>query len=157
MTGTLLQVNVSNGGMPKRPVLTAHVTSAGIEGDRQRNKKYHGGPDRAVCLYSAELYDEMRSLGAAMSHGDVGENFTTGGFDLSALKPGDRLTVGGAAGCLIEIVDVRIPCSQLKMWHERLPQWIKGRSGWVARVLREGFVKPGDAIDVEQAESHAAE
>jgi MOSC domain-containing protein YiiM len=53
MTGVLVQLNVSRGGMPKLPVMFARVTKGGVEGDRQRNLKYHGGPDRAVCVFSA--------------------------------------------------------------------------------------------------------
>jgi MOSC domain-containing protein YiiM len=91
MQGTLLQHNVSKGGMPKLPVLFARVTPTGVEGDRQRNKKYHGGPNRAVCVYSTELYDRLRSLGIDLQPGAVGENFTTTGIDLQRLSRGDRL------------------------------------------------------------------
>ena len=52
----LHQINVSDGGVPKRPVLEARVTKTGVEGDRQRNLNVHGGPDRAVCLFSHELH-----------------------------------------------------------------------------------------------------
>ena len=48
MKASLAQVNVSPGGMPKLPVDAARVTKHGLEGDVQRNKKYHGGPNRAV-------------------------------------------------------------------------------------------------------------
>jgi MOSC domain-containing protein YiiM len=86
MTGALAQLNVSDGGMPKRPVLFARVTAGGIEGDRQRNLKYHGGPDRAVCLFSEEIIDELRDAGVLdLAPGHVGENFTTRGIDLRQL------------------------------------------------------------------------
>ena len=151
MRGVLAQLNVSPGGMPKRPVLFARVTAGGVEGDRQRNLKYHGGPDRAVCLYSEELYDELRDAGIDLSAGSVGENFTTRGLDLRRLAKGDRLRVG--ADCEIELTDVRVPCRQLKMWDPELPELIVGRSGWVARVLRAGVVKPGDEIEVIAAQT----
>src|SRR5579862_4762070 len=108
----LTHVNVSDGGMPKLPVASARVTSAGVEGDRQRNLKYHGGTDRAVCLYSEELYAVLREQGVNVSAGEIGENFTTRGLDLQALAKGDRLRVGET--CIIEITNVRVPCSQLK-------------------------------------------
>ena len=146
MAGVLAQLNVSAGGMPKLPVLFARVTPCGVEGDWQRNRKYHGGPDRAVCLYSEELYDELRDAGIAMAPGSVGENFTTRGVDLRRLAKGDRLRVGGA--CVIELTDVRVPCRQLKQWDPELPELIVGRSGWVARVVSEGVVRPGDAIEI---------
>lgn len=40
------QINVSDGGVPKRPVWEAKVNERGLDGDRQRNLKFHGGPDR---------------------------------------------------------------------------------------------------------------
>ncbi len=148
MTGVLSQLNVSKGGMPKLPILVARVTASGVEGDKQRNLKYHGGVDRAVCVFSEELYDELRDAGVDVVAGNIGENFTTRGLDLRKLAKGDRLRVGGAAGCVIEITDVRVPCSQLKKWDPELPELIIGRSGWVAKVVTEGVVKPGDGVEV---------
>jgi MOSC domain-containing protein YiiM len=144
MKGMLVQVNVSKGGMPKLPILQARVTVAGVEGDRQLNKKYHGGPDRAVCLFSTELYERLRSLGIDLVAGSVGENFTTTGVDLQKLSKGDRLSIGE---CIIEITNVRVPCSSLKKWDADLPGLIVGFSGWVAKVIHEGFVTPGDPVE----------
>ena len=143
MSGTLVQVNVSNGGMPKLPVLQARVTLNGVEGDRQKNLKVHGGPNRAVCLYSEELYQFLRDKGVNVTNGQIGENFTTRGLDLNSLKSGDRLRVGE---CVIEITKVRVPCNQLRKWDEDLPEIIVGHSGWVAKVIEEGFVRPGDSV-----------
>jgi len=146
MTGTLLQLNVSPGGMPKLPVLFARVTADGVDGDKQRNRKYHGGPDRAVCLFSTELYDRLRSLGIGLQHGAVGENFTTTGIDLQRLGKGDRLKVGDE--CVIEITNVRVPCASLRKWDADLPELIVGYSGWVAKVVVDGTVRPGDPIEL---------
>ncbi len=145
MTPTVIQINISNGGMPKQPVLHARVTKHGLEGDRQRNKKYHGGPNRAVCLFSHELYNWLRENGIDLAYGSVGENFTTQGLDLNTLKNGDRLKVGA---CTIEITDIRIPCSNLKQFDPELPKIIVGRSGWVAKVIEEATVKPNDPIEL---------
>ena len=142
----LVQVNISPGGMPKLPVRRAKGTREGVEGDWQKNRKYHGGPDRAICLYSEELYAWLREQGVDVGNGDVGENFTTRGLELQALAQGDRLRVGEQ--CVIQITGVRVPCRQLKKWHEHLPKLIEGRSGYVARVLEGGEVKPGDPIEV---------
>jgi MOSC domain-containing protein YiiM len=150
MAPLLKQVNISEGGMPKHPVTEARVTANGIVGDRQRILKYHGGPNRAVCLYSEELYEWLRDLlGTELPLGSIGENFTSAGLDLGGLKPGSRLRVGG---CVIEITAVRIPCNQLKKWDPDLPELIVGRSGWVAKVIEEGVVRPGDSITVLRPE-----
>jgi MOSC domain-containing protein YiiM len=69
----------------------------GVEGDWQKNRKYHGGPDRAVCLYSEEQYAEIRAEGVNAGNGDFGENFTTRGLDLQALDVGSRLRVARIA------------------------------------------------------------
>jgi MOSC domain-containing protein YiiM len=151
MPGILVQLNISPGGMPKLPVLHAMVSFDGVAGDWQKNRKYHGGQNRAVCLYSEELYNWLRAdFGINLTHGSVGENFTTRGIDLDALNPGDRLRVGL---CLIEITDVRIPCRNLNQWHERLLDVIKGHSGWMAKVIQEGIVRQGDPIELIKAEA----
>lgn len=152
MPAILTQVNVSRGGMPKLPVPSAHVSVDGVEGDRHRIPKVHGGPNRAICLYSEELYEWLRGRGVSVSNGDIGENFTTRGLDLANLKTGDHLRVGQ---CLIEIAKVREPCSQLRKWDEDLPELIVGKSGWMAKVIEEGFVKPGDGISIIAQDSGA--
>ena len=147
MRGTLVQLNISNGGMPKLPLQRALVTRSGVAGDWQRVRKYHGGPDRAVCLFSEELYAWLRGQGVQnVVNGSIGENFTTRGIQLMKLNAGDRLRVGDQ--CVIELTDVRAPCRQLKMWDERFPKLIVGRSGWVAKVVTEGEVNAGDEIVV---------
>ncbi|PYM54959.1 MAG: MOSC domain-containing protein, partial [Candidatus Rokuibacteriota bacterium] len=54
MAGRIAQVNVSPGGVPKRPVPEARVTPLGIEGDGHRDRERHGGPERALCLFALE-------------------------------------------------------------------------------------------------------
>lgn len=145
MPAILVQVNISAGGMPKTPVLFGRVAIDGLQGDWQKNRKYHGGPDRAICIYSEEFYAWLLEQRVQVVSGDLGENFTTRGLDLQKLVPGDRLQVGDD-GCIIEITKVRVPCTQLKKWDPVLPKLIVGRSGWMAKVVREGAVKPGDVI-----------
>jgi MOSC domain-containing protein YiiM len=145
--GVLAQLNISPGGMPKLPIESARVSVEGVAGDWQRDRNYHGGSNRAVCLFSEELYAWLRAEhGIDLMNGSVGENFTTRGIDLWALAPTDRLRVGDE--CIIEITDVRIPCRNLNQWDPNLLKVIVGRSGWVARVIVEGDVKSGDTVEV---------
>jgi MOSC domain-containing protein YiiM len=148
MPGTLVQINTSRGGMPKLPLLLARITVDGVEGDWQKNRKVHGGPNRAICIYSEELYAWLNEQGIKVGNGDIGENFTTRGINLQKLDRGDRLQIGGDDGCIIELTKVREPCYQLKKWDADLPELILGRSGWVAKVVKEGNVRPGDEIKV---------
>ena len=64
MTGRIVQLSVSSGGVPKTAVPTAHISGEGVEGDRQAHPGIHGGPDRAVCLFSMERI-RMRLLPSA--------------------------------------------------------------------------------------------
>jgi MOSC domain-containing protein YiiM len=146
MRGILTQLNISGGGMPKLPIKQAMVTVDGVKDDWQKNRKYHGGPNRAICIYSEELYQGLRDSGVDVNNGDIGENFTTRGINLQHLKKGDQLKVGE---CVIELTDIRVPCHQLRKWDDDLPELIVGRSGWVAKVVKEGMVKQGDEIELE--------
>ncbi|MFN7022189.1 MAG: MOSC domain-containing protein [Phycisphaerales bacterium] len=88
------QISVSAGGVPKRPVPRARVTVAGIEGDDQNDKRHHGGPDRAVCLFSLEVIELLRAEGHPIRPGSTGENLTIHGLDWGTLVPGTRLAIG---------------------------------------------------------------
>ena len=145
MRGTLVQLSFSGGGMPKLAAPEAAVTVDGVQGDWQRNRKYHGGPDRAICLFSVEQYDWLRTEGIDLQWGSVGENFTTRGIDMSAIGPGTQIRAGE---CVIEVTAVRVPCRSLDKWDRRLMNLIQGRSGWMAKVIREATVRAGDEVEV---------
>src|SRR5215470_13739563 len=80
-TGVIVQISVSNGGVPKRPIDRAIVWEEGLQGDRQTDQKNHGGPTRAVCLYSLEVIENLRAEGHSIVPGAAGENVTVGGLD----------------------------------------------------------------------------
>jgi MOSC domain-containing protein YiiM len=149
----LYQINISDGGVPKRPVLEAVITKAGVEGDRQRNHKVHGGPDRAVCLYSQELIERLQDEGHSIEAGSSGENLTFAGLEWEKLKPGDRLQVGPEVQ--IEIMSYTTPCDKNAQWfrdrdYKRVSQ--KMNPGWsrlYAKVVREGVVRPGDEVAIK--------
>lgn len=147
------QVSVSDGGVPKRPVFEAKVGKDGIEGDRQENLKFHGGPDRAVCLYSLELIERLQDEGHSIDAGLSGENLTLAGLDWELMRPGVRLAVG--PDIELEITGYTAPCTKNGQWFReeefsRISQ--KKNPGWsrvYARVLREGVVRPGDEVVVK--------
>ena len=149
------QINVSDGGVPKRPVLEARVTRSGVEGDRQQKMKIHGGPDRAVCLFSLELLERLQDEGHSIDPGSAGENLTLAGLEWDCIQPGVVLSVGPEI--LLKVTNYTAPCSQNARWfrggdYQRILQ--KKNPGWsrvYAKVLRDGVVRPGDAVAVEQA------
>ena len=153
------QISVSDGGVPKKPVGDAHVTVQGVEGDRQRNVKVHGGPDRAVCLYSLEVIERLQDEGHSILPGSSGENLTLAGMEWDRIKPGVRLTIG--SDLELEVMSYTVPCRHNAQWfhdgdYQRISQ--KQHPGWsrvYAKVLNGGVVRPGDKVDVPE-EAHGS-
>lgn len=148
MTGVLHSINVSNGGVPKLARASARVSTKGVEGDRQRDLRYHGGPERAVSLFSLELIQALRKEGHPIDVGTIGENFTVSGVPWELMVPGARLEVGELA---LEVTSYADPCGNIRgsfsdrvfmrVSHKQHPGW----SRLYARVLKEGTVRQGDA------------
>ena len=157
--GTIVQVNVSLGGIPKRPVAAALITPLGLSGDRHAHPQIHGGPNQAVLIVTAEAIEELQANGYPLFYGALGENLTTRGLDRRQFRTGQQLRAGAA---LVEITKVRGPCATLnvygpgiqqQIYDERVrkgdvnsPLW--GLSGFYARVIRSGWVHPDDPIAV---------
>ena len=79
--GTIASINISSGGVPKRRVTGAKVTHFGLVGDDQDDKVHHGGPERAVCLYSLEKVRALHAEGHPIEPGSLGENLTVEGLE----------------------------------------------------------------------------
>jgi MOSC domain-containing protein YiiM len=157
MEGSIVQVNTSGGGLPKRPVAQASITVLGLAGDLHAHPEIHGGERKAVLLIAAETVDRLTASGYPLFYGALGENLTVRGIDFREIRVGDQFRAGGA---LIEITQPRGPCTQLDVYGDQLkyeiydqrvkqrdpssPRW--GMSGFYALVLQPGPVGPGDII-----------
>ena len=150
MKGYIFQLNCSDGGVPKRPVTEAQLTTMGLVGDRQTHLDIHGGPERALCLYSLEHITRLQGEGHAIFPGSIGENLTISGLDWKTLVPGIRLAIGDEA--VIEVVSYAGPCPTIKDSFaggkfKRISQKIHpGESRLYARVLKTGRVAAGQAV-----------
>jgi MOSC domain-containing protein YiiM len=148
-TGTVHSINTSRGGVPKLPRPEASVTVDGLVGDRQRDRRYHGGPQRAVSLYSLERIRALQAEGHPVDVGTMGENLTVAGLDWSRVGPGVRVTVGAV---LLEVTKDAPPCKTIAASFRdgaftRAAQKVHpGWSRFYARVLREGTVRVGDPV-----------
>ena len=144
LQGTVLAVCVSKGGIPKHPIASTRVSERGLDGDKQ-HFAFHGGPNRAVCLFSIEDYHKLAHDGIeAQAPGAFGENLLTQGLNYEKLRAGDRLQVGDDV--LLEIHDVREPCGTLSSIDARFPNLMLGRSGFVCKVLCAGELRAGLSI-----------
>src|ERR671926_73577 len=104
--GVVHSINVSNGGVPKLPRESCFVSVNGLQGDRQRDLRYHGGPDRAVCLYSLDLIQALQAEGHAIEPGSIGENLTIAGVQWNAMVPGAKVEVGAV---VLQLTDYAAP------------------------------------------------
>ena len=125
-----------------------------LAGDYQANRKFHGGPDKAVCCYSAEHYPAWRDLlapAAEMPFGAFGENFTVEGLTEDRVCVGDVFTVGSARA---QVSQPRQPCGNVSKRWERsdLPRLMeeRGQTGFYLRVLEPGEVGAGDILTLAE-------
>jgi MOSC domain-containing protein YiiM len=139
-------------GIYKSPVLgRIHLSRANLDGDGQADLKVHGGPDKAVCVYSADHYPLWRSeLGVPeCGPGWFGENFSVEGHNETNVAVGDTYRIGTA---LVQISQPRAPCWKLgRRWNRLdMPKIVlaRGRTGWYLRVLEAGDVECGDTLSL---------
>jgi len=156
--GTIVQVSLSAGGLPKHAIAGGWLAAEGLVGDRHAHPQIHGGPEKAVLIVAAEVIEAFRQRGYPLFYGALGENLTTLGLDIQGLRIGDELRAGSAR---LRITKPRGPCKQLDVYGEALkteiydarvkardassPLW--GLSGLYAAVVDEGEAKAGDAIE----------
>lgn len=155
MEPRVFQLNTSPGGVPKLAVQAVTVHANGLDGDGVNHPKIHGGPERAVCLWSLERILALQDEGHPVFPGAVGENVTVAGLDWSTLKPGTVLGLGDEVR--LEIASYTSPCRTIEAYfadgqfkrisEERHPGW----SRLYARVLRGGTLTVGDAVRVVTA------
>jgi MOSC domain-containing protein YiiM len=154
MNPHIFQINSSRGGVPKLPQSSAEVNFWGLTTDVQRNKKHHGGSDRALCLYSLDHILALQAEGHPIYPGAIGENITIAGQDWNLVIPGVQLQLG--AQVLLQITSFAVPCTQIQAAFAdqkmvRVSQ--KVHPGWArvyTRVLQTGNITIGDAVELVQ-------
>ena len=120
------------------------IEGHGIEGDRHAGRGSHNL--RQVLLMDRETLAEF-----GLSAGEVRENVTTSGLDLSKIQTGSRLSLGEGE---LEVTGECTPCSRLEEIRPGLQGHLEGRRGILAAVRRTGSVTVGDDIRVlEKAEA----
>ncbi|WP_239254658.1 MOSC domain-containing protein [Listeria ilorinensis] len=135
-------------GIEKGAVEQAYLTKDGFMDDRPYNKKYHGGPDRAVCLFPHEHYAFFeRIFQKTLPKSAFGENLIVSGMLEKDVAIGDIFQAGQA---IFQISEARNPCSTIAKYHH-MPELYKkvtetGFTGYLARTLKEGEICCGDQV-----------
>ena len=143
-------------GIFKEPVAgPVRLGRLNLEGDGQADLRVHGGADKAVYVYPFEHYAFWAGeLGRDdFSHGQFGENFTTRGLLEDGVCIGDVFEIEETR---VQVTQPRTPCFKLgiRMAEENFPERFTSanRTGFYLRVLEEGMIAAGDAIEwVERA------
>ena len=119
-----------------------------LVGDGQADLRVHGGPDRALLIYSAEHYPAWETrFGRPLTYGSFGENFTVTKATELEVCLGD---VWVSDDIEIEVSQPRLPCFKVARrldWPGLNVEIIANRKGgWYARVLKQGFVERGQNL-----------
>ena len=168
-TGKVLSVNVggvrefeyrgrgATSAIWKNPV-SGRVRAIGfnLEGDDQADRTVHGGADKAVYAYAVEDQKWWESeIGRPLEYGEIGENLTTEGIDITNAVVGEHWEVGTV---LLEVSDPRVPCWKVahRMGDPLFPRRFvaAGRPGTYLRILEEGELGTGDEIRVVLRPEH---
>ena len=169
MAGSVLSVNVAvpreiewlgrkaATSIWKEPVAgRVRVAGVNLEGDEQADTRFHGGVDKAVYAYTREDYDWWeRELGHPVRAATFGENLTVAEVDVTAAVVGERWEVGSA---VLEVSGPRVPCWKLgaRMENVEFPVYFAaaGRPGAYLRIVTEGELEAGDAVEVVERPGH---
>lgn len=152
MNGRIHQISVSAGGVPKLPIDTAEVAHRGLIGDDQADKRHHGHPEQALCVWSLEVIEALQDEGHPIEPGYAGENITVAGLDWTLVVPGITLLFGDSV--IAPVTFDATPCAKNAAWfterdfrrmsHERHPGW----SRMYTSVTAGGTIRVGDPVRI---------
>jgi MOSC domain-containing protein YiiM len=138
--GSIVNLHIARvKGTPSDPVEEATAISAhGLEGDRSCNVRNA----RQVLVMDKETLDHFELV-----PGQIKENITTVGLDLSEAKAGQVFFIGDEV--TMEIVGECEPCGKMDAIRMGLREELNHRRGMLAMVISGGAIKVGDPIRIE--------
>jgi MOSC domain-containing protein YiiM len=142
----------------KRPVHgPVEVGELGLQGDTQCDRRFHGGPDKALYAYAVEDAEWWASeLGREVAPGLFGENLTVADIDCTHAVFGERWRLGSVV--VVEVRMPRTPCDNLSLrlgipgFHRRFSA--SRRVGAYLKVLSPGRIAAGDPAVIEHRPRH---
>ena len=137
--GTITNLHIARvKGTPSDPVQEATAISGlGLDGDRSA----YEGNTRQVLFVDKEILD-----GAGLVPGQVKENITVTGMNVSQIRPGQVFTIGDAV--TLEAVGDCEACGKMDAIRMGLMDEIQGKRGMLAKVINGGSIKVGDSVTV---------
>ena len=137
--GTITNLHIARvKGTPSDPVQEATAISGlGLEGDRSA----YEGNTRQVLFVDKEILD-----GAGLVPGQVKENITVTGMNVSQIQPGQVFTIGDDV--TLEAVGDCEACGKMDAIRMGLMDEIQGKRGMLAKVINGGNIKVGDPVTV---------
>lgn len=144
-----------NTGICKQTTEEAFLTKEGFLGDGVGDLRYHGGLDRAVCVYPFEHYLLWeKEFAKPLPPSNFGENLTVTNMLEKDVHIGDIFRLGEA---IIQITQGRVPCSTITK-RTNNPLLLKrmvqtGFTGYLCRVLEEGMVRKDSQITLLKSHS----
>jgi MOSC domain-containing protein YiiM len=133
-------------GICKKPVSgPVPLGALGFDGDGVGDTRNHGGPDKAICVYSLDHYPFWEeTLGIKLPPAAFGENLSVSDLNEDDVCIGDIFLLGTTT---VQISQPRQPCNTLaaRYYRNDLVKLVvnSGFTGFYFRVLQEGEVKVG--------------
>ncbi|MDP6224673.1 MAG: MOSC domain-containing protein [Candidatus Poseidoniaceae archaeon] len=138
------------GGVPKPSVNSIDVETLGIKDEIIRDKKHHGGADKAVCLLTQDVLQQLQDDGHPIVGGSTGENILID-VPFDSLRPGIQIEFREVK---LEITMAASPCKTIgdsfinQNFNAISDKKYPGRTRWYARVLVEGTVHQNEQLTI---------
>mgnify|MGYP004602424555 FL=1 len=130
-------------GTQKKPVDSIKIRRDwGIEGDA-----HAGNWHRQISLLANESVDKVRHILPDIQPGAFAENILTEGITLHTLPVGTRLKLGETE---MEVTQIGKECHQGCAIRKLTGDCVMPREGIFCKVIAEGEIRPGDALEVEE-------
>ena len=128
-------------GTQKKPVDSIKIRRDwGIEGDA-----HAGNWHRQISLLANESVDKVRHILPDIQPGAFAENILTEGITLHTLPVGTRLKLGETE---MEVTQIGKECHQGCAIRKLTGDCVMPREGIFCKVIVEGEIRPGDALEV---------
>ena len=142
MAGSIVSLRFCLGSRePMKEVTQANfITGQGMQGDRHLRSDGLRAK-RQVLIMDVETLNHF-----GLEPGQVRENVTLEGLDLSTISAGDRVSLG--ADVVLEITGDCEPCARMDEIRPGLKEEIDGKRGVLAFVEKGGVVSIGSEVGV---------